>query len=274
MASLNTVFKKVYEEVLEPYGYKKIKGRQPYFVRMIGDEIIHLIAIAPEPVIVRRRFGIYGGAATVYRPRLNLDVTTRNNFDWLTSNFYINRDSDIYGERPDHFTGKCDFEYDKESEESLVNAMKESVFCTEQVLLKELKPVDNLKSCMDFFLNFQGITAWIIDNEELGAGCEYNEGLVNFKIFNNAEEYAEYRRKYYEEEAKSEIYMIEHGMRGGTVEESKQRHGNGIIEKAVQRDRAKFDKYMHGANHKKLLEEMERRKELNLSILRGYGINI
>ncbi len=44
--SLNAAFVKVFGEALEPLGFKKIKGRHPYLVRVVpGGEIIHIIAI-------------------------------------------------------------------------------------------------------------------------------------------------------------------------------------------------------------------------------------
>lgn len=42
--SLNAAFLKVFGEALEPLGYKKIKSKYPYFVRVVTDEIIHVIS--------------------------------------------------------------------------------------------------------------------------------------------------------------------------------------------------------------------------------------
>ena len=48
MVTLNTVFKQVFGEGLKEDGFVKIKGRQPYLVRVIGDEMIQVIACRPE----------------------------------------------------------------------------------------------------------------------------------------------------------------------------------------------------------------------------------
>lgn len=274
MATLNTVFNRIYAEALEPYGYKKIKGRQPYFVRLIGDEIIHIITVAPEPTVMpgERQFGIYGGAATVYRPRINLDITTRNNFDWLTNNLYIYRDSDIFEDRPDRFSGKYRFSYEKDNEESLIKSVESSVFATEQVLLEKLKNAIDLRRCMDFFWDFEDLVVHIIDNENLGADCEWNEGLVNFKIFSNVEEYAEFRKKRYEINSEHMLYAIENGGTGWTMEDYKKKQIS--REKNIQRDIELFEKYMSGQNHERVMEELEKRKELNLGVLRVYGFEI
>ena len=41
--TFNTAFKHLYEKKLKPYGFQKVKGKRPYFIRMIGDEIFHMI---------------------------------------------------------------------------------------------------------------------------------------------------------------------------------------------------------------------------------------
>ena len=44
MKTIKKEFVKQYTEFLKPYGFKKIKGNQPYFVRVINNEIIHVIS--------------------------------------------------------------------------------------------------------------------------------------------------------------------------------------------------------------------------------------
>ena len=43
MATLNTVFKNTFAEPLKEKGYVKVKGRQPYFARVVGGEIVQVI---------------------------------------------------------------------------------------------------------------------------------------------------------------------------------------------------------------------------------------
>lgn len=68
--TLNAGFIKVVGEALEPLGFKKIKGRYPYFVRVVhGGEIIHIITLTNDRSYEagRKFFKIFGGIATVYR---------------------------------------------------------------------------------------------------------------------------------------------------------------------------------------------------------------
>lgn len=46
--SLQSEFVKFYREKLEPLGFKKVKGRQPYFVRVVNDEILHIFTFRGE----------------------------------------------------------------------------------------------------------------------------------------------------------------------------------------------------------------------------------
>ena len=41
--SLQSAFAKYYKEKLEPFGFQKVKGRQPYFVRVVNDEILNIL---------------------------------------------------------------------------------------------------------------------------------------------------------------------------------------------------------------------------------------
>lgn len=46
--SLKSAFLQVYGEALKPLGFQKVKGKQPYFVRVVNGEIIHIITCAKQ----------------------------------------------------------------------------------------------------------------------------------------------------------------------------------------------------------------------------------
>lgn len=78
-------FVKYYKERLASLGFIKVKGRQPYFVRVINDEILHILTLdtgmsAKDGYKVAH---LECGVATVYRQEINLSVTPRHNSDWL-----------------------------------------------------------------------------------------------------------------------------------------------------------------------------------------------
>lgn len=86
--SLNTAFKKVYGEALKPYGFKKVKGKYPYFARVIDDEIVHIITCVNCTMIVPgkyKAFDIECGVETVYVTKINFDKRPGYN-DWMKGN--------------------------------------------------------------------------------------------------------------------------------------------------------------------------------------------
>lgn len=67
--SFQTEFVKFYKERLEPLGFKKVKGRQPYFVRVVNDEILHVVTYRhiSTTEVGYKRFSVLWGVITVYR---------------------------------------------------------------------------------------------------------------------------------------------------------------------------------------------------------------
>lgn len=84
MKTLDGVFKMIYGDELAKYGFQKIKGRQPYFIRLINGEILQVITYINDYCLQEgyKEFTIYGGVATVYRQKLTLNEPPRNN-NWL-----------------------------------------------------------------------------------------------------------------------------------------------------------------------------------------------
>lgn len=273
MATLNTVFKKVYEEALAPYGFKKIKGRQPYFVRMIKDEIIHVVTVVSEPTIYpeQKEYGIYGGVATVYRPCINFDKSPKDNKWWFVSDMVMYRDLHIlegekYGDICEH-----EFSYLKNNEESLMESMRNSVKATNTNLIKKLNEVVNIRACMDFFNDFSLGVLGVSDDEELGKRYESNEGLINFIVFHDFDEYMEYRNLRDEIYEKVWLHLIKSGKTKMTVESFYQMQADG--EKNRQRVNGIIKEYMDNSEkHERIMKELESRRKQNIERLKFYGI--
>ena len=86
--TLKAAFKQVYGEALKPLGFQLIKGKYPYFVRVVpGGEIIHIISYMEMwcPDHGFKRFDIIGGIATVYRYKVDLNISPDDNSNWLGS---------------------------------------------------------------------------------------------------------------------------------------------------------------------------------------------
>ncbi len=143
--SLNAAFKKVFGEALEPLGYKLIKSKYPYFVKVVSDEIIHYVTIANERADGRgdhgvqyKCFNVFCGISTVYSGRIDFD----ENHAKFSSSDFIDSIRDIYtnSHRPDY-----DMEY------------RASISC---FYYDPTSTTDMIKACIPRNRNVRSIPLW------------------------------------------------------------------------------------------------------------------
>lgn len=267
MLTLNTVFKQVYGEALEPLGFVKIKGRHPHFVRLIGDEIIHIITYRNVQCTTKgyKEFVIDGGVATVYRQ--SIDLTRDINSNWFRSN------AAIYGWLHPF---DCDYEYRKsiftftykaDDEDSLLCEVKHSLEVTAKIMLPTLNEVTTLEACIEYHHKLN-MSMNIYDDEDFGnknGNNFYNEGLLYIKT-NNHDDFKEKTKKSLARLA----HRIETGMIGGSYEHISERYEESRLCQVTRRDNI----YNNPELYAKALAELERRKLVNTETLRSYGFNI
>ena len=250
MPTLNTVFKQVFGEALAPHGFVKIKGRQPYFVRLIGNEILHIITYMPRP---NKSFRIIGGVATVYRQRLSLDECPRNNGNWLHGNLHFYRELHPLDEIPgDLFSKLYEFYY---SEETIHSSIETALEITKEIMLPILDEVVDLESCIQYFEKF-GPFMHLYDNEE----------LVNAYVNNYYDEGLLYIRTNSHDGVKKNMkkYLIE-----------KSQRINKNVEEAWLKQISLSDRIFKTPElYAKVLVELEQRKAANTKILRSYGLDL
>ncbi len=275
MMSLNTAFVKIYGELLAPYGYKKIKGRRPYFVRVVGDEIVHIISYEVRPTRASgyKEYMIDGGIATVYRYQIDLDNAPRDNSQWLRDNLSLYRKSDPFGEKPDRFDELYTFSYKADDEEAMLSSVRHSFEITEEIMLPIFNRVVDLKTCMDYFNMYSPSLLFLYREEDFeGKYNKYNEGLLNLKLY-SIEEYIKNKENQRKEFKEKMLHDIKNGKSGLTIEaleEMVQESGEGILEQVET-----FKKYMNDLEtNKRAMQELERRKKSNIEILRAYGLDI
>lgn len=274
MKGLGTVFKEVYGKELEPYGFKKIKGRQPYFVRLVGDEIIHVITYQPGWVGEEgyRGFFVAGGVATVYRPKIDLDETPSHS-NWIKHILSFYR-YPYYEEKPDMFNEWYRIKYKIGDEASIYDAFNYSLDSVKQVILPIFDEVSELKKVDIFFRKYKAGFLKIYNSDELFGmskiGNEDNEGLLELKLF-SVDEYMKLKKTDRKETMEKNLYLYKSGKTSWTPESFKKSQEeydmemNEAIEKFVHIKRNSIEM-------KKVMEELERRKKINIECLRKYGI--
>ncbi len=273
MATFGTTFKRIYGEGLKKYGFKKIKGRQPYFVRMIGDEIIHVITYRPVNAhnFSHKEYEIYGGIATVYRANIDLDKTPRDNAVWLRELYRFYRKCNDGSEKK-RYQEIGLFSYEKDNEQAMAKSIEYSLEMTEKYVIPRLDKITNVKEGVDFFEEEN--TSLLAIDRKFGRGqngYDYNECLLNILVYTQ-DEYISYIKNLYEECNNRILNEMRTGLNGFTMEQyqyDKEDRWKGMEEEieVFTEISSSPEKY------REVMEELERRKEHNLEVLKKYGVN-
>ena len=155
--TINAAFKQIFGEALEPLGFKAIKGRYPYLVRVINNEILHVITFypadpeyPPDKAIV-----IVSGVATVYRKKITFDSSPKQNKMWLnySSKFYS-----LMTNEPDRDILRQIYKscYFSNNVESMIEVLKVGVKNIQKYVLPVLDKITDIDSCLDYFEKLMG----------------------------------------------------------------------------------------------------------------------
>ena len=274
MKSLATAFKEVYGEALKEYGFKKVKGKYPYYARMVGDEIVQVITFATRPKQKEgyKEYIVLGGVATVYRAKINFDVPVTQNFTWLDTmlSFYKNSNPQMSpNEYKDAFEKWYSFSYCENSESSLFESMSASLADFKQIMLPVLNDVTSLENCFEYYkISMPSILA--INSYEnynrTSSICEYNEGLLNFVLFNE------------KQFCENETFWFEHFLQN--IKNIAKRDGLDNIEQMIIDNKCVLSKKIELFNtiinnsneYDKIIEEIQFRKKINLELMSMYNI--
>lgn len=257
--TLNGAFKQVFGEALEPLGFKKIKGRQPYFVRVVGNEILHVITYRNESAdhIAQKSFNILGGVTTVYRDNIDLTLSPIMNLNWLESNLTLYRIDNTEYDKDSLKIYK--FSYESENINSMFCELKRALKITSEIMLPMITSAVDIDSCINYFLKTGKVTG--LD--------ERFEGLIFLKTENYS--------KLIDANIKRHRAIYKHNVelkrRGYTQEEYEKRCQRHDV--VLKRETAPIEKILSSPKlYKKYNEELELRKARNTEILRSYGLDI
>ncbi|MCR4796065.1 MAG: hypothetical protein K5898_13045 [Ruminococcus sp.] len=254
--TLNAAFKSVYGEFLEPYGFKLLKSKYPYFVRIIDDDIIQMISITKEKSLMNKDdegFSICIGVSLMSLPLTDFDKTpmsvgNRHIGDLMSlyHNYSLSFDVDKYAVK------QFSFFYKKGDNGGMLSAMNESQ-----------------QKLMPFVLVFFEETK----------NLEYIYKLVYSVLFGlqkdvvvlaqKVDEFLAYRGKVFPEELKNIVTTLENNPFMCPLAEKKKAEAieknNSFIQWFVERKvgGAEYDNYIKQANEK---------KNENTEILKSYGL--
>ncbi len=271
--SLNAAFKQIYGEALEPLGFVRIKSKYPYFVRLIGDEIIHVITFdakeSSDSHLGFKGFSVMGGVATVYRKEINLTQRTRLNYNWLSTvgEFYSKLNPEKHGDSV--WKSLYCFSYKNDNVDTMLSEVKRSLEAAKQFMLPVFDKVNDLEACVEYFRTFSS-PMQIYDDEDFGikySEGHCTEGLLLIKTNNRDDGVARIERTI------AEIsQQMKEGVMGGTqkdFEEMCKKVRSGGLKQITLRDKILNDPELYA----KVLSELERRKAANIVLLRSYGLD-
>lgn len=270
--TLNAAFKQVFGEALESLGFKLIKSKYPYFVRVVSDEIIHYVTVANETADGRgshgvkyKCFNVFCGVSTVY----NGDIDFDENHAKYHSNF-IDSLSEIYTRT--HWSDLdmkyrasiMRFYYDPTDNNSLMAMLKKVLAVVEMYALPAIGKAVTLEKCMDYF----GLMNHRI-YPFLGGG---GEGLLCTKLF-SADEFVVFKDKYCERELEGlnrELSLNPNPKRRASLETRIEY----IMGEREEGKKQCYDFFIDSELQEKAPAELERRKKENTEKLRGYGLEL
>lgn len=257
--TLNGAFKQVFGEALEPLGFKMIKGRQPYFVRVVGDEILHIITYRNESAdyITQKSFNILGGVITVYRDNIDLTLSPIMNLNWLESNLTLYRIDNTEYDKDSLKIYK--FSYESENINSMFCELKRALKVTTEIMLPMITSAVDIDSCINYFLKTGKVTG--LD--------ERFEGLIFLKT-ENYSKLIEANIKRHRAIYKRNVELKKRGYTQEEYEKRCQRHGA-----VLKRETAPIENILSTPElYEKYNEELKHRKMINLAKIISYGINI
>ncbi len=277
--SLNAAFNKVFGEGLEPLGFKKIKGRQPYFVRVVpGGEIIHVISIkkgfAYKHAVGREAFEILCGAATVYRPKIDLSKSPRDNTWWLSDIKRIYIGTNRFDYDSDLANNLSEMSFILNDRKSQLEAMNFALEHTKNIVI----PVFDRTVDFDSFARF-----WVMMRDglnperhfeavkggELNPNRIHDEGLVLIKVkdYPSYVDWSTERRRILNSRCVEDTF--------DKYSEEDYKDFCSKIDETKRQQIAKMSEIKNDTHFYNLIElEFERRRRLNTETLRSYGIDI
>ena len=200
--TVNSAFKKVYEEKLKPFGFVRINNPYNYFIRNLNDEIISVITMISDKRGGTKRITVLGGIATTHRKKIDFSVPPESVLNyWLfgTSVFYSRQCPDDYkteySSEIESFTISDDYNNDE-----LISTFEKSFEYVNKWTIPVLNEVKDTFSAAEYFLKYSASCLYF--KEEAFQKDNYlssNESLILARIKQQdalIQSYMNYLKKY------------------------------------------------------------------------------
>lgn len=268
------LFDEVFAEWLGKRGFVKCRGGYPYYARVVGDEIVHLISYRYDyhydsrSFIITRYFDVMGGLVTAYRHTVRIlhEPSSIVTYMHPLKDFYLYENYQNYDKEYFQSLDKIG-KYNEDDEASMKQAMREIRDAAERMILPRLDQVTDMDSCIKFYEEFYGDSLMIpeYDAERDSFGCEYDEGFLYIGTGRQDDFVPETEERIARRCTQLDAYDIEFSpelIRKKTEEKRKTL--------VARRDRIFRDPVLL----ERAREEMEKCRRRNVPNLQGYGLSI
>ncbi len=266
------LFKEIFAEPFEKYGFIMCKGDQSYLVRMAGDEIIHLITYEEyenyDHGHGKNYYSVRGGVISVYRHSVRVlrrpDASVSHMHDLV--DFYLNKHYQNYDKEYCQKLVELGH-YIEDDEMSMRLALRNLKNAAEEIILPKLDQVTDLDSCIRYYEEFFGDSLMVPEYDEKTGrfGCEYDEGFLYIKADRHDDLIPETKERIVRRCAQLDVNDI--GYSPELISKKTEEKRRTLI---ARRDRIFNDPVIYASAQK----EMEKCRERNLPDLRNYGLNI
>lgn len=256
--TVKSAFKETFGNALEPLGFVRAKLRQPYYIRMVRDDILHIIGIHDMKTHILG----FGAVATLYREDLCLDQTFRQNESWLktTMYFYVRWHASDQEFDPQIQSG---FHYRNIFQpQSIPEAVQHALDAAITWILPVLDKVQTPKDVLDYYRNTGAVLSLPLSECRAAAS---SDTAIQFLLEDPLADLEERRSAALKAAAEEDARFHR------TPEVIEKNRAD--YEKLLDESRSTLHRFLENADvQRQTLEELARRKAHNTELLRKYGI--
>lgn len=259
LPTVKKAFNDIFGSALEPLGFVKPKLRQPYFIRMVGDEILHIIGIND----MKSHLVPFGAVATVYRKELHLDKTYRQNETWLKTvmNFYV---ENCAGSKEFDNRIQSGFDYQINLDPlSVSSAVSGALDAALKWILPALDKIQTLKDVLDYYRI--GISVPRLPLSENRFAAPYTDFAIRFLLDDPLADLEQRNTELIKSVGKeNELYNRTAEVIASNLAQ---------YQKRLEESRKTLHLFLTDKEiHHQILEELEQRKIHNTELLTNYGV--
>ena len=261
--------KAAFKEMLEPHGFKKVKGRYPHFVRMATPEIIQVINYRLEqalsPQLEEKRFEVYCAVGSIYRPEINLNRSVYASMDWINTTHLDMYVKAKYNGIPVYENEQPGVDYiiKKGDEASLREQIAFAMTGIEHYIIPAFDKVVDLKTCVDYLE--------LYDRGELFVWFENGDKFILPAKYPDKESYSKKIQKDCETMKKE----VEQDILDGRITEANGREKIIQCTRSYNDDIEQYGKFFEDEATKNEIARLKaERAEKNINAIRAMGIEV